>query len=82
MSACLLACLQAESMLSPEKLDEFKITVDEKDFESALKPGKIPSSGFVSVKSSSEKRKRAHADDNKASKAQRKPKGGKKKPKR
>ncbi|KAG0616549.1 hypothetical protein M758_5G124300 [Ceratodon purpureus] len=41
-----------ENLLDPEKLQQFAITGADADFDEALGGGKIPKSGFVSVKSS------------------------------
>ena len=53
-----------ENMLDPVKLQQFAITVADADFDEALGGGKIPKSGYVSVKASGVK----HSDGKDSSK--------------
>lgn len=62
-------------MLDPEKLQQFAITGADADFDEALGSGKLPKSGYVSVKSSGAKLsdgKESAAKSGKAGKEKRK----------
>ena len=67
-----------ENMLDPEKLQQFAITGADADFDEALGGGKIPKSGYVSVKSSGLK----HSDGKDSSKDGKGDKAGKEKRKK
>lgn len=77
MSALLQADIRSkmeETMLDPEKLQQFAITGADADFDEALGSGKLPKSGFVSVKSSGAKPSdgKDHSKGGKAGKEKRK----------
>jgi len=60
-----------ETMLDPEKLQQFAITGADADFDEALGSGKLPKSGYVSVKSAGAKLSdgKDHSKGGKAGKA-------------
>lgn len=61
-----------ENVLDPEKLQRFAITGADADFDEALGSGKIPKSGYVSVKSSKRPDGKDQQKVGKAEKAKRK----------
>lgn len=67
-----------ETLLDPEKLQQFAITGADADFDEALGGGKLPKSGYVSVKSSGVK----HSDGKDGSKDGKSGKAGKEKRKK